>query len=271
MTYQLIDCHVHLQAEAFAQDLPDVLTRAEQAGVKVLLCNGSEPADWDTVRALAGLRRDAKIVPFFGLHPWYVGSSVDSDWQERLSGLLQSLPSGVGEIGLDRWIEDPNIDQQLAAFRAQLQLAKDMVRPACIHCLRAWGLLMEELNRFGTFPAGLIIHAFGGAPDLLEPLARLNAFFSFAGNCLSEGRRKAAQSLIKAPLDRLLIESDAPDLAPPAGQRIDAMPMSDGRYRNEPANLPFILEGMARLRQQDPEMLAQAIWQNSVRLLDGLL
>ncbi|MDH7599191.1 MAG: TatD family hydrolase [Sedimentisphaerales bacterium] len=271
MTYQLIDCHVHLQAEAFKDDLPEVLDRARQAGVAVLLCNGSEPGDWDQVKDLAGQQYGVRIVPFFGLHPWYVPDGPPAAWLTSLEGLLRLVPSGVGEIGLDRWIQDARMELQLPAFRAQLALARELGRPACIHCLRAWGLLMEELQRFGPFPAGLIIHAYGGSVDLLEPLSRLNAFFSFAGNCLQEGRKRAQQALLKTPLDRLLLESDAPDLPPPEGYRLSAKGQAEAGYRNEPANLRPILEGVARLRSEQPDLIARVVWENAQKLIAGLL
>ena len=269
MAYQLIDSHVHLQAEAFDDDRGEVVERAAGEGVAVFVCNGSVPEDWQVVSDLAAA--DRRIVPFFGLHPWYVNEHKGTDWLTPLRGYLEKVPSGVGEIGLDRWIADFDIDAQVQAFRAQLGLARDLTRPVTIHCLRAWGLLLEELRQAAPLPAGFIVHAFGGSGDLIGPLADLGAYFSFAGNVLDPQRRRARESLLKVPMHRLLIETDSPDIPPPVDHRVEGKTLHDGTYRNEPANLSAVLEGVARLRNEPVGELAQTLWENGQRLLKGLL
>lgn len=137
----------------------------------VFACNGSTPDDWQAVCNLA--RTDTRIIPFFGLHPWYVSRYADADWLGPLQKYLKGMPSGVGEIGLDRWIKDFDIDAQVRVFREQLRLAQDLNRPVTIHCLRAWGLLVEQLQRAGPLPHGFIVHAFGGPVDMVRPLTDL--------------------------------------------------------------------------------------------------
>ena len=270
MMIALIDCHVHLQDEAFDQDRAQVIEDAAQAGVGTFVCNGTHPGDWPRVAALA--HADRRILPCFGLHPWHVNACKDTSWARELETVLADVPAGGGEIGLDRWIADYDLEAQVQAFRVQLALARDLGRPAMIHCLKAWGCLLEELQRFGSFPQGLLIHGYGGAAELVRPLIELNAWISFSGTVLAERKTHAREALAQVPLERLLIETDAPDMAPPPPFRCDPHIRTDqGRYRNIPANLPAILEGIAALRQIDAGALAQAVYTNCHRLLKGLL
>jgi TatD DNase family protein len=261
---------VHLQDGAFDQDRQSLIEGAAQAGVSTFVCNGTHPDDWPGVTALA--HSDPRVLACFGLHPWFVNQYKDTPWAQTLEKQLTDIPSGVGEIGLDRWIADHDLEAQVQAMRLQLTLARDLKRPAMIHCLKAWGHLMEELDRFGTFPEGLLIHGYGGPVELIQPLIKLNAWISFAGSVLHEQKARAREALVQVPLDRLLIESDAPDMPPPVALRCDPHVMTEqGRYRNTPANLPAILDGIAALRQENPTDLARAVNANCHHLLKGLL
>ena len=261
---RLIDCHVHLQEPALRNDLPRVLADARTLGVERWVCNGSTEADWPAVGELA--REHAGIIPCFGLHPWYIGERTPA-WRETLERLLDEHPSAaVGEIGIDRWIEPRDEADQEAVFRAQLDIARRKNRPVMIHCLRAWGWLMDVLQNEPPLPAGMLIHAYGGSVELIQPLAAMGAYFSFAGNVFEPRREKVRAAVKAVPLDRLLIETDAPDMLPPPEHRSHIIE-ADGRQQNHPANLRSTLAGIAMLRGIDETALAEAIWNNAARLL----
>ena len=181
-----------------------------------------------------------------------------------------SLRSAIGEIGLDRWIEDRDEPAQEEVFVAQLRLARRLERPVMIHCLKAWGWLLEILPR-EPLPPGLLIHAYGGAPDIIPQLVRMGAFFSFGGSVLDERKLRARKSLQAVPLDRLLVETDAPALLPPEQFRPHAVTGERGEFYNEPANLPAVLEGIAELRDMSPDELREITWHNARALLGDLL
>jgi TatD DNase family protein len=130
---------------------------------------------------------------------------------------------------------------------------------------------MEVLRSEWPLPNGFLIHAYGGSAELIHPLLDLGAFFSFAGSILEERRTRSQAVMCRVPLDRLLIETDAPDLLPPVEHRPFLLRDADGREKNHPANLRSILEGVARLRQLSPERLAGQLWDNNQRFLGGLL
>jgi TatD DNase family protein len=258
----LVDCHNHLQDETFAADLPQAIERARAAGVRYFVCNASCPADWPEVQRLASTC--AEIIPFFGLHPWYVAEK-NKNWLAELESLLLTIPSGVGEIGLDHWIENRDDDAQEEAFRLQLRLAQKLHRPAAIHCVQAWGALCDILKQEWVAPLPFCLHAYGGSVELIEPLAQMGAFFSFAGSALREKNERAKRALVAVPANRLLLETDAPDIPPPK-----AFQIVDSKDRNEPANLAGIYKGAAQLRSIAQEELAIMIYDNAKVFLKGV-
>lgn len=259
-----VDSHVHLQADVFRADLPGLLALARTQGVSRWVCNGTRPADWPVVWQLA--REHADVIPCFGLHPWYVTPHGTKDLASLIF-FLDQMPSAMGEIGLDRWIEPRDEALQEAVFRAQLELARDRQLPVMIHCVRAWGWLLDVLRSIPPLPAGFLLHAYGGAADLVKPLAEMGAYFSVGGGVLAEHSSRRRESLSHVPPDRLLLETDAPDILPPPAFRAFTMRDADGRERNHPANLGSMAAGVARLLNRTPEALARQTTENARRFL----
>lgn len=257
----LIDSHLHLQDSRFSNDLPDVLRRACDAGITHFACNGTSQDDWPIVAKLA--REHPSIIPSFGLHPWYI-SQRSPDWLTILEEFLDAQPSAVGEIGLDLWIKNRNESDMQEVFRLQLALAVKKHRPVTIHCLRAWPWLIKILRSEKSLPPRLLIHAFSGPINLIPELIDMNVFFSFAGTVLDEKHTRTRESLLATPINRLLLETDAPDLIPPDGFRLS-------NDRNEPANLAKIVPGVAKILNISPENLAKILKTNSERFFNGLI
>jgi TatD DNase family protein len=171
----------------------------------------------------------------------------------------------VGEIGLDRWIENPDIDAQIECFRWQLELATDLQRPATIHCLRAWGLLDEQLRTLRLPEHGFLLHSYGGPVEMIPGFVKLGAYFSLSPYF---GHARKAQQLAvfkSVPLDRLLAETDAPDMWPP--DELNPHPLQhDGKPINHPANLRVSYELLASLLEMSFEELVGQIGENYRRL-----
>lgn len=265
--WPLVDIHVHLQDPVFEGDLDFIVNQALESGLVGLVVNGSQESDWEQVLNLA--EKYPRIVPCLGLHPWYAAGRSQK-WLDRLESLLQTCRAGIGEIGLDRWIEPRDEKAQEEVFRLQLTLARRYQRPVMIHCLRAWGWMMDLLRAEEPVRDGLLFHAFGGAVEFIEPLTKLGAYFSFGGNVLEEKRARMRAAFQAVPLDRLLVESDAPDLLPPEPFRPFAFQDSLGKLRNSPANLPAYFPALAELRGEEPIALSRIVWDNSLRFLRGL-
>jgi TatD DNase family protein len=265
MKLEWVDSHVHLQDAAFADDLSAVLLRAGQAGIIKMICNGTSQTDWPMVLDL--VQKHAAIIPCFGLHPWFVKNRT-ADWLDELESFLARTPSCIGEIGLDRWIADRDEQVQEEVFRDQLSLAVKLNKPVMVHCVRAWGPLMDVLQSLPTLPPAMLIHAFGGSAELIKPLTQMGAYFSFAASVLDPKREKARLALQAMPADRLLLETDSPDLPPSEPYRmIESIMMKDGSCRNEPANLPLFAVKIAEIKNVSLDELSMQTTNNAKKFL----
>ncbi|MBN2704648.1 MAG: TatD family hydrolase [Pontiellaceae bacterium] len=250
---RLFDCHNHIQDERLYGDLAGVLARAHSAGVVKMGVKGCCEADWP--RVIRIMQTCPGIYPSFGIHPWEIDKRSD-EWSERLESLLLTYPqAGVGEIGIDHAVEPRNHAEQEAVFIAQLELARRLERPVSIHCRKAWGRLIELLDAFGKLPCGMLIHCFGGSAEVAAELVKRGGCISFSGSITRPNNRKAGPAIGAVPKDRILIETDAPDILP-----FDA----EGAL-NEPANLPLILKKAAELRGLSEAELAELTFRNAER------
>ncbi|MDA0767331.1 MAG: TatD family hydrolase [Verrucomicrobia bacterium] len=254
MLRNLCDAHNHLQDERLAPHLPDILTALPAAGISACVVNGTSEADWPRVAALARAHPDL-IIPSFGLHPWQAHQR-SPDWLDLLTEQLHAFPhAGLGECGLDRWIPNHDLPEQTAVFLAQLDLATRLDRPLSIHCLQAWGPLLDLLRDHPRPRRGILLHSYGGSAEMIPLFAALGAYFSFSGYFLEPRKEATRLAFRQIPDDRLLLETDAPDMLPPENLRQHPLTSLDGKALNHPANLPAIAEGLAKLRSIDPDQL----------------
>jgi TatD DNase family protein len=154
---------------------------------------------------------DPFIVPQFGLHPWWSGEERPEDWLDRLRQLLLAHPSsGVGEIGIDKIRKKiAPMPIQISTMKAQLDLAQEMRRTATVHCVGAYGTLVDILKTYAPLQSPIVIHSFSGNADQIRDLSRISPeiYFSVSGKC------PQTEVIEYIPLDRLLIETDAPCMA----------------------------------------------------------
>ena len=232
-----------------------------------MVVNGTEPEDWPAVQALAEAF-PATVMPSFGVHPWKV-NHVAEDWEMQLICALEDAPGrvGIGEVGLDRWVEDPDFEKQRRVFRTQLRLAAEKNLPLTIHCLRAWGPLLEDLRANPRPARGFLVHSPGASPETIAQLVDLGAYFSVSGYFAFSEKKKYQRALSAVPRERLLIETDAPDMLPPEG--CIETPLHDpatGERVNHPGNLFAIYRFVADHLQWDPEGLRDQVAVNFEQL-----
>jgi TatD DNase family protein len=263
------DAHNHLQDERLAPFLEEIVAAVEREGIRAMVVNGSAEADWPAVAALAD--RYPWVVPSFGYHPWYVKERT-ADWQANLLRFLDRARGAVGEIGLDRWVKDHDLALQEELFVWQMGVAAERNLPASIHCLQAWGRLLELL-RAGPRPArGFVLHSFGGPKEMIAPLAELGAYFSLPGYFALERKVRQRETFRLVPRDRLLIETDAPDQLLP--EERTAYPLRDpgtGKPINHPANLGAVYRFAADLLNEPVETLATRVEENFRGVFGALL
>jgi len=260
----LIDAHNHLQDEWLLPHRSAVLRDLDSVALSRAVVNGTTEADWPEVAALA--QQHSWVLPSYGLHPWFIAARTPH-WRERLIEFLDRGHCAVGEIGLDRWIKAYDFEDQKRVFIAQLDLASERNLPVTIHCLKAWGALLEILRTRPVPERGFLLHAYGGPAEMVNDFVKLGAYFSFSGYFLHEKKAERRETFRLIPADRLLVETDAPAMPlPPERTRWPLPNAPDGTAINHPANIVSVYEGLAEIRNGTVEALTVQIAENFQRL-----
>ena len=247
-----IDTHCHLDDPSLSDRLPAVLAAASSAGVTRFIVPGVEPAGWPRSAALA--REEAGVHAAFGLHPMHAAL-----WSDRvLAELTQWLPQGVavGEIGLDYLLEGVPRELQADSFRAQLRLAVGHGLPVLIHCRRAFRDLLAILREEHVERVGGVMHAFSGSPEVARECLGLGLSISVAGPVTYGNAVRPVEVVRQIPLERLLLETDAPDMTPEPYRGQD----------NEPAYLVEVARKVAAIKGVSVEEVAAVTTANAERL-----
>ncbi|XP_034225790.1 uncharacterized metal-dependent hydrolase YabD isoform X3 [Prunus dulcis] len=212
---KLFDAHCHLQDPRIFDKAPHLITAAVDSGVVRFAVNGVSEKDWHLVKQIS--ESYPCVIPCFGLHPCRYVAERTPNWLNTLKQFFEATPSAaVGEIGLDKGSQGKKVDftDQVNVFRQQLEIAKELKRPASIHCVRAFGDLLQIMKSLGPFPAGVILHSYLGSAEMVPEFAYLGAYFSFSGFLMSMKVHKAKRMLKMVPSERILLETDAPDALP---------------------------------------------------------
>lgn len=243
------DSHCHIDMPAFDADRGAVMERARAAGVERMLLIGGIDAEQGHLRALR-VAGELGLPVSAGLHPHEARLATPAIYDEVRALAAAKRIVAVGEIGLDFHYDHSPRDVQREAFRAQLRLAREARLPVIIHTREAddetAALLEEEGAKAG------VIHCFTGGHDLARRALALGFYISFSG-ILAFPRSEVIQEVARTmPLDRLLVETDSPFLAPPPHR---------GK-RNEPAFVVEVVRTVARLRGESPEVVGAAALAN---------
>ena len=252
---KLFDAHCHLTDHSLFPNLGNVMERAASGGVVRAICCGTSPADWplvfQAVERFDGCR--VSLLPMIGIHPWFVSDVWKTEVRALEALLIQNPSAGLGECGLDFQKQFTNRGEQEACFVAHLQLAAELGRPVAIHCVQAWGRLLDILREHPV--PKKIIHAFSGAVELIPEMTELNCWFSICGNVTKPEAKRVHAAAAAIPKERLLIETDAPDFRPLGCAK-----------PNEPANLIHVARAVADLRNVPVEVLAELTVRNAAEI-----
>jgi TatD DNase family protein len=262
----LFDAHMHLQEPELAGYRDEIDVEWSRLGLARAVVNGTCEADWPVVKALAA--EDSRVLPSYGLHPWFVDSR-SADWFAALEYRLGGERSVIGEIGLDHGVAGRDDEIQEEVFLRQLELGHRLHRAVTIHCVKAWGRLEALLRaQRGRLPGpGFLLHAYGGSAEMVPGFADLGAYFSFSSCTAHEHAGKRRKALAAVPEDRLLIETDAPALLPPSEWvNRAAVDPNTGRSINHPANIEGAYCCIAELLGLTVENLTNRIELNFIRL-----
>ena len=244
---ELIDSHAHIDAPQFADDREAMLQRAREAGVHTLLAIGTGPGPQKLDAALPYAEQNDWIYTTVGIHP-HEAKEVTPAHLDQLTQLARR-PKVIawGEIGLDYFYDHSPRDTQADVFRVQMELAHAAKLPIIIHCRDAWEDCLDQIEQHWK-PTGLggILHCFSSTLEHARRGLDLGFLISFAGNSTYPKAQSIRDVARELPLDRILIETDAPYLAPQAFR---------GK-RNEPAYVAEVAKTLATVRNLGPEEIA---------------
>jgi TatD DNase family protein len=263
------DAHNHLQHPALHLHLEGILATVRALPVNWMVVNGTTESDWETVAQVA--KSLPFVIPSFGLHPWYL-TRRSKTWEETLRAYLIQTSAAVGEAGLDLWMPKGDLSLQKAILRTHFSLAAEFQRPVTIHCLQAWSELLNLLPSVPIPACGFLLHSYSGPIDMVEKFVAFGSYFSFSGYFLNRGKEEKVDTFRAIPQDRLLVETDAPDMPLPAERNMFPLPKTaDFGSPNHPANIRPIVHGLAEIRGTSEDELLLRLDRNFHRLFENVI
>lgn len=237
---KFFDTHIHLS------DFRDIepaalMQRLKAAGIEKCVCVSTHPDDWEKTAAFARTF-EFDVVPCFGLHPWNA-HTVAQGWEKRLEDyLLEFGDSLIGECGFDR-LKNPDFESAQKVFEPQLELAYSLQRPLMLHMVKADVWLEHYLGRL---PQNSIFHSFSGSVELCRQILKFGHSISI--NKKFFNKKDALKILTQAPLENILIETDAP-------------------FQSMPEDLAFVVQKIAEIKGLNVEETAQKLYTNALEKL----
>ena len=252
-----IDTHCHLDGDEFAADRDEVVARAREAGVAKILVPGIDLKSCQT--ALDTCRQYPDYCyPMLGLHP----EEVRADWKTVLAQLKSSIlhqPSSIiaiGEVGLDYYWSREFEQEQLEAFEEQVRWSVETRLPLMIHCRKAQNEMVAILKKYATDLPGGVFHCFTGNEIEARELLQFDRFVLGIGGVLTFKKSNLPQTLAVVPLNRIVLETDAPYMAP----------VPHRGQRNEPAFVLEVLRKLAEVYGVSEEQVCQQTNANVARV-----
>ncbi|TXT31771.1 MAG: TatD DNase family protein [Rhodocyclaceae bacterium] len=252
----LVDSHCHLDFPDLANRMPDVLQRMQENQVNLAVCIGVNLEDFPQVIALA--EQHAQLYATVGVHPEY--TDVEEPDEDRLLGLAaHPKVIAIGETGLDYYWQKDKPEWQRDRFRTHIRAAKRCEKPLVVHTRDSAADTLRVLKEEGAAAVGGVMHCFTENWDIARLALDLGFYLSFSGIVTFKNATIVKEVAQKCPLDRLLVETDSPYLAP--------VP-----YRgklNEPAYVRYVAEEIAKLRMISVDEVRQATTDNFFSLFKG--
>lgn len=255
----MIDTHCHLDGEEFAEDLEAVIARAREAGVEAIGVPGIDLKSCKTVMELCRRYPDY-CFPMLGLHP----EEVRDDWKEVLNAIAPMLSEvlAIGEVGLDFYWCREFEETQLQAFEEQVRWSVEMRLPLMIHCRKAQNEMLHILKRYKEELPGGVFHCFTGNTIEAQELLQFDHFVLGIGGVLTFKKSKLPETLLEAvPLERIVLETDAPYMAP--------VPMRG--QRNEPAFVAHVRRKLAEVYGVSEETVDRVTTANVQRIFPSIV
>jgi len=254
----LIDTHIHLDAEDFRNDLPDVITRARNEGIQKMLVPNVDKATSGAVMDICSKYPDL-CFPMMGLHPTSVNGSFENELK-HIEGLLRAHGFvAVGEIGIDLYWDKTYFKEQQTAFVRQMELARELGLPAVIHSRRSLEEILAIMKKQSLLDIPCIFHCFPGSLEQAKRLTGMGHVLGIGG-VVTFKNASLAGIVKEIPLEYIVLETDAPWLAP--------VPYRG--KRNEPAYIKLIAQKVAEIKEIALDEVAETTTRTALRLFPGI-
>lgn len=250
----LFDTHAHLDDEKFDSDRDVLISKLqEEYGVDLVMCVGTDMES--SKRAIALAEQYDFLYAAVGVHPHDAETMTEADLDTLRKWAKHEKVKAIGEIGLDYYYDNSPREIQKYWFARQMQLAREVGLPVVIHDRDAHGDCMEILKRERVDLTGGVFHCFSGSVEMMREALEMGMYLSFGGTVTFKNAVKPVEAAREVPLDRMLIETDCPYLAP-APHRGE---------RNHPGYVRFAAEKIAEIRGISYEEVANATRQNGMK------
>ena len=250
---KLFDSHCHLDDERFDEDREQVFSGLKEFGISRMVCVASDLKTSETSMRFAETHEG--VYASCGIHP-HEAKDAPYDYLDRIKALCGQKPYvAIGEIGLDYYYDLSPRDVQQRVMNEQMDLALDLDLPCIFHIRDAHGDILDIFRKRRFLPQG-IIHCFSGSAETAREYLRMGFYISFAGPLTFKKSVHLQAACQAVPLDRLLIETDSPYLAPEPVRG----------HRNTPANVRYVCVKAAELHGISPEKMAGITYENAMRV-----
>ena len=248
----MFDTHAHLTDEKFDADRDEMYARFLECPNPTAVVIGCDMAEIDN--AITFARMHDELYYAIGVHPSYVDKFDEKEFLKKVDTSDPKLVA-IGEIGLDYYEGNPDKELQIKAFDTQIKIAKRLGLPFCVHCRDAYGDCLKVLKANAPYPNGGIMHCYSGSAEWAREVMQMGFYISFSGNVTFKNASRLREVAKTIPLDKILVETDCPYLAP-EGKR---------GSRNEPANVQLVIDCLAKLHNISYEEMLRISDENGIR------
>tara|TARA_B110000971_G_scaffold82787_1_gene84859 strand:+ start:13 stop:774 length:762 start_codon:yes stop_codon:yes gene_type:complete len=252
----MIDSHCHLDHEPLHKNLSEVIYRSKEIGITKLLTICTTLESFENIKAI--VKKDKMIYGTYGIHPHEtVSNKVDKQTIVRSVNENKKI-IGIGETGLDFFYNYSDRERQISSFKAHIEAAIELNKPIIIHSREAEIETFEILNSYKNKKLKILMHCFTGSLEFSKKLQTLDAFFSASGIITFKNSTDLQNTFKTIPLEKLLIETDSPFLAP--------IPMRG--KKNEPSFIKYTLEKLSSLKETTAEKMSEITTDNFNKLFN---
>lgn len=250
----MIDSHVHLNSTQFDTIVDETIKKSMAVGVNAFICIGYDAVT--NMKAISISERYDNVYCTIGFHPEVAKMVTDADLASLEAMLKHPKVVGIGECGLDYYWDKSAIEEQKFVFKSQIELANKLNLPLIIHMRDSAFDTLEMIKTYKAKSTSGIMHCYSGSAQMVDDFIKENLYISLAGPVTFKNAVTPKEVAKIIPIERLLIETDAPYLAP--------MPYRG--KQNTPEYLPYTLAEIARIREIDRDLLDQITEANTIRL-----